>query len=157
MKRFNSAQLAHYLCLREIWSDKGGFMAEFMELCDNMGFKKYMSSSGNPHQFDVILERIQQVLADCLRSFSLDQHTINTMNDDLLKNFKRQCCFKFNAAVIRHIFTSLHRWCLEETCRCQQMQRLTGNRYKKERNWKFNRVSFVKTQKEFCISIRKEN
>ena len=66
MKRFDSTWLACYPRPREIGFDNGGeFMAEFSELCDNMGLKQRPSSSWNP-QSNAILERIHQVLADCL-------------------------------------------------------------------------------------------
>ena len=67
---------------REIGFDNGGeFIAEFSELCDNMGLKQRPLSSWNP-QSNAILERIHQVLADCLRSFNLDERTINDNDQD---------------------------------------------------------------------------
>ena len=65
MKRFDSTWLARYPHPREIGFDNGGeFMAEFSDLCDNMGLKQCPSSLWNP-QSNAILERIHQVLADC--------------------------------------------------------------------------------------------
>ena len=41
MKRFNSAELAHYPCPREIEFNNGGeFKAEFPDLCNNIGSVK---------------------------------------------------------------------------------------------------------------------
>ena len=56
-------------------------MDEFKDLCDNMGLKRRPSSSWNP-QSNTILERIHQVLADSMRSFNLDECTLNEMEDD---------------------------------------------------------------------------
>ena len=80
MKRYDSAWLALYLRPREVGFDNGGeFIAEFSELCDNMGLKQYPSFSWNL-QSNAILERIHQVLADCLGSFNLDEHLINNQD-----------------------------------------------------------------------------
>ena len=87
IKRFDSAWLACYLHLREIGFDNGGeFMAEFLELCDNIGLKQRLSSSWNP-QSNAILERIHQVLADCLRPFNLDERTLNEQDTDPFKEY----------------------------------------------------------------------
>ena len=87
MKRFNSSWLARYPQPREIGFDNGGeFMAEFKDLCNNMGFKRRPSSSWNP-QSNTILERIHQVLADCLRSFNLNERILNEMDDDPFESF----------------------------------------------------------------------
>ena len=61
MKRFDSQWLARYPRPREIGFDNGGeFMAEFRDLCDNMGLKRHPSSSWNP-QSNAILERIHRI------------------------------------------------------------------------------------------------
>ena len=62
-------------------------MAEFSELCEKMVLKhQRLLSSWNP-QSNEILERIHQVLADCLWSFSLDEQTINEMDKDPFEEF----------------------------------------------------------------------
>ena len=87
MKCFDSAWLACYPRPREVGFNNGGeFMAEFSDLCDNMGLKQCPLSSWNPHS-NAILERIHQVLANCLRLFNLDKHTINEIDDDLFEQF----------------------------------------------------------------------
>ena len=64
--------IARYPRLNEIELDNGGeFMAEFSELCDNMGLNQRPSLSWNP-QSNTILKIIHQILADCLWSFNLD-------------------------------------------------------------------------------------
>ena len=66
MKRVDSTWLACYPRPREIGPNKGEeFMAEFSELCNNMGLKQRPSSSWNP-QSNAILGIIHQVLANCL-------------------------------------------------------------------------------------------
>ena len=88
MKQFDSAWLAQYPCPRKIGFDNvQEFVAEFSELCNNMGrLKQRPSSSWNPHS-DAILERIHQVLADYLWSFNLDERTINNMDKDPFEEF----------------------------------------------------------------------
>ena len=98
MKRFDSQWLARYPRPREIGFDNGGeFMAEFRDLCDNMGLKRRPSSSWNP-QSNAILERIHQVLADCLRSFNLDERTINEMDDDPFEEFLSAAAFSIRCS-----------------------------------------------------------
>ena len=65
--------LAQYLRLREIGFDNGGeFKGLFAQLCRNMGLKEKKSLRWNP-QANAILERIHQVLQDCLTTFELDR------------------------------------------------------------------------------------
>jgi hypothetical protein len=74
----NNTWLARYPRPREIGFDNGGeFMAEFKDLCENMGLKKKPSAAWNP-QSNVILEKIQQVLADCIRSINLEEREYST-------------------------------------------------------------------------------
>ena len=61
-------------------------MAEFLELCDNIGLKQRLSSSWNP-QSNAILERIHQVLSDCLHSFNLDERTLNEQDTDSFEEY----------------------------------------------------------------------
>ena len=77
MKCFDSVWIDLYPRPREIGFNNGGeFMVEFSELCDNLGLKQRSLSSWNP-QSNAILERIHQVLADCLHSYNLDECMIN--------------------------------------------------------------------------------
>ena len=63
--------LARYPRPREIGFDNGGeFKGVFSQLCANMGLKKNTSLPWNP-QSNSILERIHQVLQDCLTTFEL--------------------------------------------------------------------------------------
>ena len=74
---FDSYWLARYPRPREIGFDNGSeFKAEFKELCKNMGLKRKPSAAWNP-QSNAILERVHQVLGDCLRSFNLDQRDLH--------------------------------------------------------------------------------
>ena len=54
-----------------------------------MGFKWRPSSSYNP-QSNTILETIHQVLAECLESFNLDEHTISEINEEIMAVKKDQ-------------------------------------------------------------------
>lgn len=73
----DSVWLARYPRPREIGYDGGGeFKAEFQELCKNMGMKRKPSSAWNP-QSNAILERVHQVLGDCLRSFNLEERELH--------------------------------------------------------------------------------
>ena len=66
MQCFDSAWLACYPGPREVRFDNGEeFMAEFSDLCNNMGLKQRPSSSWNL-QFYTTLKIIHQVLADYL-------------------------------------------------------------------------------------------
>ena len=68
---FDNIWLARYPRPRKIGFNNGGeFKAEFKELCANMGLKEKISLPWNP-QSNSILERIYQVLADCLTDFEL--------------------------------------------------------------------------------------
>ena len=74
---FDSYWLARYPRPKEIGFDNGGeFKAEFTDLCKNMGLKRKTSLPWNP-QSNSILERVHQVLGDCLRSFDLDNQNVN--------------------------------------------------------------------------------
>ena len=52
---------------------------------------------------NIILERIHQVLANCLRSFNLDGHTLNEQDDDLFKKILAAGTFS-----IRHSYHQTH-------------------------------------------------
>ena len=68
--------LSRYPRPREIGFDNGGeFKKEFRLLCKNMGLKEKPSLSWNP-QSNSILERIHQILADCLRTFEMEDMDI---------------------------------------------------------------------------------
>ena len=74
---FDSTWLAWYPRPREIGFDNGAeFKAEFLELAMNMGLKPKKSLPWNP-QCNAILERIHQVLQNCLLTMDLDNVKIN--------------------------------------------------------------------------------
>ena len=73
-------------------------MAEFSELCDNMGLKQRLSSSWNS-QSHANLERIHQVLANCIRSFILDERTFNEQDQDPFEEYLAAAAFS-----IRHSY-----------------------------------------------------
>ena len=111
VKRFDFQWLARYPRPREIGFDNGGeFMAEFRDLCDNMGLKRHPSSSWNP-QSNAILERIHQVLADCLRPFNLDVNAqLMKWMMTLLKSFYLQQLSQYDVAIIKHMDTLQGKW-----------------------------------------------
>ena len=72
---------------RESGFDNGReFKAEFKQLCANMGLKEKTSLPWNP-QSNSILERIHQVLADCLTAFKLEDLTINEDEDNPFEEY----------------------------------------------------------------------
>ena len=74
---FDSHWLARYPRPVEIGFDNGSeFKMEFQDLCKNMGLTKKTSLPWNP-QSNSILERVHQVLGDCLRTFNLDNKELN--------------------------------------------------------------------------------
>ena len=74
---FDSYWLARYPRPVEIGFDNGSeFKMEFQDLCKNMGLTKKTSLPWNP-QSNSILERVHQVLGDCLRTFNLDNKELN--------------------------------------------------------------------------------
>ena len=67
---------------KEIGFDNGGeFKKEFSQLCKNMGLKEKTSLPWNP-QSNSVLERIHQILADCLRAFELEEKDIDPEEAD---------------------------------------------------------------------------
>ena len=73
----DSVWLARYPRPRQIGFDGGSeFKAEFKELCENMGLTQKPSGAWNP-QSNAILERVHQVLGDCLRSFNLEDQQLD--------------------------------------------------------------------------------
>ena len=78
-------QLLRYPRPKEIGFDnEGEFKAEFKELCANMGLKEKTSLPWKP-QSNSILERVHQVLADCLTTFELEVFDINAEEEDPFK------------------------------------------------------------------------
>ena len=79
---FDNTWLARYPRPREIGFDNGGeFKAEFKQLCANMGLKEKTSLPWNP-QSNSILERIHQVLGDCLTTFELEELDIDVDEEE---------------------------------------------------------------------------
>ena len=67
---------------REIGFGNGGeFKKEFSQLCKNMGLIEKTSLPWNP-QSNAILERIHQILADCLRACELEGKEIDPTEED---------------------------------------------------------------------------
>jgi hypothetical protein len=90
--------LARYPRPRDIGFDNGGeFMAEFNDLCDNIGLKKKPSAAWNP-QSNAILGRIHQVLADCIRSFNLEESVFNELDDDPFEEYLTEAAFSIQSA-----------------------------------------------------------
>ena len=72
-KLFNSTWLSKYPRPREVGFDnRSEFKAVLQELCENMGPTIKLSLAWNP-QANAILERVHQVLQDCLVTMDLDR------------------------------------------------------------------------------------
>jgi hypothetical protein len=67
-------------------------MAEFKDLCENIGLKKKPSAAWNP-QSNAILERIHQVLADCIWSFNLEERVFKELDDDPFEEYLTAAAF----------------------------------------------------------------
>lgn len=94
----DSTWLSRYPRPREIGFDGGGeFKAEFQDLCDNMGLKKKPSGACNP-QSNAILERVHQVLGDCLRSFDLENKEIDPEDLDPFEEFLTAAAYAIRSA-----------------------------------------------------------
>ena len=102
----DTSWLARYPRPREIGFDNGGeFKGLFAQLCRNMGLKEKKSLPWNP-QANAILERIHQVLQDCLTTFELDNVEIPEEGDESLDPFRE---YLSNAAyAIRCAFHATH-------------------------------------------------
>jgi hypothetical protein len=83
---FRAQQLLDNTWLARYPRARGKFKAEFKDLCDNMGLKQKPSAAWNP-QSNAILERIHQVLADCIRSFNLEEREFNELDDDPFEEY----------------------------------------------------------------------
>jgi transposase InsO family protein len=69
---FHNTWLARYPRPQFIVFDNGGeFKREFKQMCDNYGIKSKPTTSHNP-QVNAIIERVQKVVNDMLRSFDLE-------------------------------------------------------------------------------------
>ena len=79
-RALDSCWLARYPRPREIGYDNGSeFKWLFSELCDNMGLTKKPSTDYNP-QSNAIIERVHQVLGNCLRTFELQKQELDAVN-----------------------------------------------------------------------------
>jgi len=85
--------LARYPRPKEIGFDNGGeFKKEFSQLCKNMGMKEKVSLPWNP-QSNSVLERIHQILADCLRTFELEDKEIDSSAADPFEEYLAQAAY----------------------------------------------------------------
>jgi hypothetical protein len=92
----DSVWLARYPRPKEIGFDGGSeFKAEFQELCRNMGLKRKPSGAWNP-QSNAILERVHQVLGDCLRTFNLENRNLDP--DDPFEEFLTATAYAIRSA-----------------------------------------------------------
>jgi hypothetical protein len=92
----DSIWLARYPRPREIGFDGGSeFKAEFRELCINMNLKRKPSNSWNP-QSNAILERVHQVLGDCLRTFDLNNADVD--ENDPFEEFLTAAAYAIRSA-----------------------------------------------------------
>ena len=88
----DSQWLARYPRPKEIGFDGcSEFKAEFLEMCANMGIKTRQSGTWNPRS-NSVLERVNQVLGDCLRSFILGQKE-SSPNDPFEKFLTTALCY----------------------------------------------------------------
>jgi len=85
---FNKSWLSRYPRARYVTYDNGSeFKLHFRSLCDSFGIKRKPNTIKNP-QANAILERIHSVLANMLRTSSIDMQDTCTpqMVDELLTN-----------------------------------------------------------------------
>ena len=75
-----------YILIKIGFDNGGEFKAEFKQLCANMGVKEKTSLPWNP-QSNSILERIHQILGDCLTTFELEELNINEDEEDPFKDY----------------------------------------------------------------------
>ena len=93
----DSVWLARYPRPKEIGFDGGSeFKAEFQELCENMGLKRKPSGAWNP-QSNSVLERIHQVLKDCLLSFNLEKRDLH--EKDPFEEFTTKAAYAIRSAI----------------------------------------------------------
>ena len=93
----DSVWLARYPRPKEIGFDNGSeFKAEFRELCENMGLKKKPSLAWNP-QANAILERVHQVLKDCLSTFNLEMRELQ--ENDPFEEFTTKAAYAIRSAI----------------------------------------------------------
>jgi len=93
----DSVWLARYPRPKEIGFDGGSeFKAEFQELCENMGLKRKPSGAWNP-QSNSVLERIHQVVKDCLLSFNLEQRDLH--EKDPFEEFTTKAVYAIRSAI----------------------------------------------------------
>ena len=77
---FDSVWLSRYPRPREVGCDGGNeFNLYFADLCKNFNLKKCKSGAWNP-QANAILERVHQVLGNCLRTFDLEEADLSDDN-----------------------------------------------------------------------------
>lgn len=85
--------LSRYPRPKEIGFDNGGeFKKEFAQLCRNMGMKQKVSLPWNP-QSNSVLERMHQILADCLRTFELEEKEIDSNEADPFEEYLAQAAY----------------------------------------------------------------
>ena len=95
---FDNTWLARYPRPREFGTYNGGeFKAEFKQLCANIGLQEKTSLPWNP-QTNSILERIHQVLADCLTTFELEELNINEDKEDPFKEYLTMALYAIQCA-----------------------------------------------------------
>ena len=101
----DSVWLPRYPRPREIVFDNGGeFKAEFSQLCEDMGLDENHSLPWNP-QSNAILERIHQILADCLRTFEFEEMEVDPKESD---PFQRHLAMAAHAIRCGHHATHGH-------------------------------------------------
>ena len=98
MQIFDNTWLARYPRPREIeFDNRGEFKVEFRELTINMGLKAKKSLSWNP-QSNAIIERIYQVLPDCLVSFDLEDMDIDSDDPDPFEEYLTTLSYAIRSA-----------------------------------------------------------
>ena len=96
---FDNVWLTYYPQPRENGFNNGGeFKAEFKELCDNMRLIKKTSIPWN-QQLNTVLERIHQVLTDCLTIFEVEDLDVDKEDENpfeeylTIVSYRIQCTF----------------------------------------------------------------
>ena len=97
-KIVDSTWLSRYPRPREIGFDNGSeFQAVFKELCENMGMKMKVSLPWNP-QANAILERVHQVIQDCLVTMDLENIEIDEDDVDPFEPYLTKAAYAIRGA-----------------------------------------------------------
>ena len=115
-----------------------------------MGLKQKPSNAWNL-QSNAILERIHQVLGDCLVTFDLENTPIMLTTKILPMSTSLQWPMQLDHRIINHMDTHQLNLYLEEICSLQLKQKLIGRQLKITNKQKINR----KNMREILTTIKR--